>query len=79
MLTSMTVARAGDRDAGHPGTAADQCRQVTDSSQAARHATPAADLERGIYATGKYKDLRGGWQDVSQISKTESRGQYWDP
>ncbi len=44
MLIYVTVARAGDRDAGYPGTTADQCRQVTNSCEAARHATPAADL-----------------------------------
>lgn len=67
MLIFVTVAGAGDRDAGYPGPAADQCRQVTNISQATRHATPAADLERGIYATGKYEYIRGGWQDVSQV------------
>ena len=74
MLNFVTVARAGDRDTGYSSTAADQCRQVTNISQAARHATPAADLERGIYATRKHKDLRGGWQDVSQVSKESPVG-----
>jgi hypothetical protein len=79
MLISVTIARAGDRDAGHSGTTADQCRQVTNSSEAARHATPAADLERGVYATRKYKYIRGGWQDVSQASGRSPVGNPQNP
>jgi hypothetical protein len=74
MLIFVTVARAGDRDPGYPGTTTDKYRQVTNISQAARHATPAADLERGIYATPQYKDLRRSWQDVSYASEKSPVG-----